>query len=395
MGKPVRVDERLLEFATDKQRAYVEAINRLGGYRAAARELGVNNTTVRQMVQLLARRAALKGYSPAHDMTRTVPDGFKVKGVSTYYNKDGKPTGQWVKSKLDDARAEQILREFVASLAADIRGISPAADIPELSNADLLAVYPLGDPHFGMYAWGAETGEAFDTTEAERLTCGAIDRLIASAPPAEHAIILPLGDYFHADDSTSRTPNSGHALDVDTRWPKVLQAGLRAMLYCVQAALKKHQTVTVRIVKGNHDSHASFALALAVDAYFSNQPRVRVDLSPAAMWYYRFGKVLIGSTHGDQTKIADMLGIMAFDRAKDWGETKHRYWYLGHVHHQTQKEFPGVIVEQFRTLAARDAWHAGQGYRAGRDMTLIVHHKEHGEVERHRCDIGMLCAPTA
>jgi len=30
------------------------------------------------------------------------------------------------------------------------------------------------------------------------------------------------------------------------------------------------------------------------------------------------------------------------------------------------------------------------GYRAGRDMRLIVLHKEYGEVERHRCDISML-----
>jgi hypothetical protein len=49
-----------------------------------------------------------------------------------------------------------------------------------------------------------------------------------------------------------------------------------------------------------------------------------------------------------------------------------------------------VIVEYVRTLAARDAWHQGQGYRAGRDMQLAVHHREFGEIERHRCDIGML-----
>ena len=64
----------------------------------------------------------------------------------------------------------------------------------------------------------------------------------------------------------------------------------------------------------------------------------------------------------------------------------------GHVHHQDIKEYRGGVVEYFRTLAARDAWHAGQGYRAGRDMRLIVLHKDHGEVERHRCDVAMLAA---
>lgn len=87
-----------------------------------------------------------------------------------------------------------------------------------------------------------------------------------------------------------------------------------------------------------------------------------------------------------------MMGIMAADQPKMWGDTKHRYWYVGHVHHVDKKEYPGGIVEYFRTLAAGDAWHNGQGYRSGRDMCLIVLYKTHGEVERHRCDVGMISA---
>jgi hypothetical protein len=83
-------------------------------------------------------------------------------------------------------------------------------------------------------------------------------------------------------------------------------------------------------------------------------------------------------------------GVMAADRAEEWGQTKHRYWYTGHVHHTAVKEFPGVVCESFRTLAAKDAYAAGHGYRAGRDMRCIVLHKDHGEVARYRCDISML-----
>jgi hypothetical protein len=50
----------------------------------------------------------------------------------------------------------------------------------------------------------------------------------------------------------------------------------------------------------------------------------------------------------------------------------------------------GVLIEWFRTLAPRDAWATGAGYRSGRDMYAVIHHKEYGEVERHRCDIAML-----
>lgn len=384
------VDVRLKEWATEVQAKYIDAVNKHGSIRAAARALGCNHKTIWKSLDRLERVASVKGYSPAHDMTRTVPDVFDVKGVSTYYDKDGKPRGQWVKSRLSDERQAELMRQVVESLAEEVRGRAPLTRAPKMACESLLAVYPMGDPHFGLYSWAKETGEAFDLAIAKQLTLGAIDRLLASAPPARTAIVLPLGDVFHADDQTNQTPGHKHQLDVDSRFVKVLGVGIEAYRHVVFRALEKHQRVIVRFVQGNHDPHSVWALAFTIAAYFEHEPRVQVDLSPSKFWFYKFGQVLIGATHGDTVKHEALLGVMAADRAKDWGDTKHRYWYTGHVHHTTVKEFPGVVCESFRTLAAKDAYAAGHGYRAGRDMVCIVHHKDHGEVERHRCDVGML-----
>jgi hypothetical protein len=148
--------------------------------------------------------------------------------------------------------------------------------------------------------------------------------------------------------------------------------------------------VIVKAVPGNHDPQAIWALAFTLSAYFSNEPRVEVDLGPSKFWFYRFGKVLLGSTHGDTAKPEQLGAIMACDRAEDWGKTKYRYFYTGHIHSSNKKEFPGMVWESFRTLAAQDSYAAGHGYRAGRDMLAIVHHKDWGEVERHRCDVAMI-----
>ena len=247
----------------------------------------------------------------------------------------------------------------------------------------------MGDPHFGMYAWAAEAGEDFDLRIAERLTYAAIDRLVASAPPARHALIIELGDFFHSDGNASAT-TAGTPVDVDTRWARVLSIGLRAMVYVVKAALRKHERVTVRIVQGNHDTHSSSALALALAAHFRSARRVTIDLSPAPRWYFRFGKTLIGATHGHQCRPKNLPAAMASERARDWGETEFRYFYYGHVHHRNVTEHPGCVTESFRTLAPRDAWHAGQGYSAGRDMQCIVMHKRFGERVRHTCPVAML-----
>lgn len=381
--------EDLKQFATPRQAEFLDKVIELGSNRQAAKFFNVTPTVVDKAMRAIRRKAALQGYSPEHDMTRTVPEGYLVKGISTYYNKDGKPSGQWVKSTLDNAQLEEIIKDFVFSLSEEIKGLSPLSPSPKLDETDTLTVIPMGDPHFGLYAWAKDAGDDFDLDIAEKLTCGAIDRLIASSPNTHTALLLNLGDMFHADNQKNVT-NSGHQLDVDGRWAKVQQIGLRAIIYCLQRLLEKHQKVVFRINKGNHDGHSSYALALMISCYFHNEPRMEVDLSPAVSWYYSFGKVLIGSTHGDTVKGKDMMSIMASDIPEDWGRSKYRYWYVGHVHHRDVKEYQGGVVEYFRTLAARDAWHQGQGYRAGRDMCSIILHKEYGEIERHTCDIGMV-----
>jgi hypothetical protein len=83
---------------------------------------------------------------------------------------------------------------------------------------------------------------------------------------------------------------------------------------------------------------------------------------------------------------------MAVDRAKDWGETTFRHWLTGHVHHDQMKEFAGCTFESFRTLAAKDAYAAGHGYRSERDMKCIVYHAEYGELMRHTSNIRLVRA---
>jgi hypothetical protein len=248
----------------------------------------------------------------------------------------------------------------------------------------------MGDPHLGMFAWAQETGQNFDLKIAEANLVGAVDHLVGLAPPAEEALIINLGDFYHTDNQTNRTARSGHALDVDSRWSKVLGVGIRAMRRCIDAALKKHARVTVICEIGNHDDHSSVMLAHCLSQFYERDPRVTVDVSPAKFHWYRFGRNLIGTTHGDTAKPDRLPAVMACDRPKDWGETEHRYWYTGHVHHDSLKEYPGCIVETFRTLAPGDAWHRGQGYRSGQDMKCDVLHREFGRINRHVVGIRQL-----
>jgi hypothetical protein len=380
----------------------LEAVNTVerfhGSNIEAAKFLKLAICTLRSRIVIAKRRGigttnqqleVKQGWSPEHDLNNSVPHPMVLRGTSTLYGEDGKPRLQWVKTKLDDSKVEDAMATVIKTLAESVKGLSPVIAKPKHKDKDLLCAYVLGDPHFGMYAWAQESGDDFDTDIARNITIKAVDRLVASAPPAGTAILLSVGDTLHTDNQ-SNTTEKGTTQDSDTRFNKVLGVAINTFRHLVLRLLQKHENVVVRFVKGNHDTHSHMALGFALQGYFSNNKRVTVDTSPADFWYYKFGKVLIGSTHGDKCKQDHLLGIMVSDQPKAIGETDHRYWYTGHIHHQVVKEYAGVTCESFQTLAPKDAWHSGKGYRSQRSMSCIVHDINHGEIDRHRCGISMI-----
>ena len=383
--------EAILPFANETQAEKIRARIEHGSNTAAGRALGCAETQIRKAIRIVSRRAAREGVAPGH-FDKGVAPGYLMGKVTVQRAADGSVERTWERQSPSASGALEVLQDAIEAIVAEARGIIPPTAPPAVSDTDLLAVYPMGDPHFGMLSWARETGDNFDLGIAEQLTIQAIDHLASCVPPAHEAILLNLGDFFHADNSTNRTPNSGAQLDVDGRFARIAEVGLRAMVRCIRRLLEKHQIVRVRCNRGNHDPHQAFMLALALNATFENEPRVDVDLSPASFYYFRWGKVLIGSTHGDGAKLNDLPLIMATDRAEDWGATEYRHWHCGHFHHDQSKEHPGVTVETHRTLAGRDSWHTHQGYRSGRDMKAIIYHREHGEMTRIRCGVQRLAA---
>lgn len=367
----------------------LEALGKTEGHqRKAAEMMGVSPRRIQQIIRVM-RDNGMDVPSSPHDLTPFYrPDEHSVRGKSTLLGADGQIKLQWVKEQAttpSPAEMAEIIRKELGTLPVLTRVPAPTNVLE-----DLLAVYPMGDPHIGMYAWAEETGQDFDLDIAKRNLISATAHLVQCCPPAKTALIVNVGDFFHADNVENRTLRSGHSLDVDTRWAKVLRVGIRTMRACIEQALLHHEHVHVINEIGNHDDHSSQMLTITLAMFYENNPRVTFDESPARFHYYRFGKNLIGVTHGDGTKMEALGPIMATDKQQDWGETNHRYWYTGHIHHRKAMELAGCTVESFRTLAARDAWTAGKGYRSGRDMTAIVLDREYGEVQRHRIDITML-----
>jgi hypothetical protein len=384
--------EHLLEFCNsqnqiDKVRSYI----RHGNVMRVAEEMELSHQTISSTLRTLRRRAAAAGVAPESDMNHRVAEGFNVKGTSTLYDKDGNPKIQWVKTYAKGQSPAEIADGFNEYLA-DFKPM--VYNRPSSVEEDLLVVYPMGDPHIGMYAEEDISGDNSNLEIACSDLRKATQYLVERSPNAKTAIILNLGDFFHSDNSSNRTARAGNALDVDGMWSNILKTGIDLMCELVTSALGKHENVIVKNIIGNHDDHSSIFIGLALNKYFRNEPRVSVDLSACKYWYYQFGSVLIGSTHGDTAKPTKLPEIMAADKPKEWGSSHYRYWYTGHIHSRNVIEFSGCVWESFRTLSTGDSWHHGAGYRSGREMCSILLHKDFGEVGRNTASIKMINSNT-
>jgi hypothetical protein len=365
--------------------------------RERYQSLRMQNVPVKDAVTCLADEFKMNENTIRGVIHRKNPEtpGFSAYATSTLYrgiDESGDVVLQWVKEARDNSR--QAAEEMIKAMAESLPRVKASESKSKSFQADTIAVYPMGDPHFGMFAWGEETGDAdFDLKIAEHDLCAAVDRLVDTVPSCEEALIINLGDFFHADNSESRTARSQHVLDTDTRWAKVLGIGVKAIRQCVESALRKHKHVTVINAIGNHDEHSAIFLSVALANVYENEPRVTINASPTLKHYHLFGKNLFGVHHGHLIKMKDLPLQMAADRPTEWGDTKHRFWFTGHIHHDSKIEdsWSGCVVESFRTLAPKDSYHAGRGYKSARDMKSILFHKDFGEIERHTVSVEMIC----
>ena len=378
---------------TDKQRQLIQLLIEGKSQRAAIKAGIYNDTgTLGRALRAIRTRAANKGIHPVAGMTVPLPDGQFLERVTMHGKTIGDDgtviTEYWAKGAADKQQQMQMMQDAIITTMESYNGLSKVTPAPKHIDKNLLVVYPFGDPHIGMYSFAKETGANFDCDIARKVMVGAVDRLVNAAPAAETALVLSVGDTFHADTSDNKSLNSGHSFDVDTRWSNVLEIGLEIMVQCIERALTKHKNVIFRAMPGNHDKHSGKFLNIALKMFYSNNPRVTVDASPAYYWYYSFGSVLLGSTHGDMCKPEALGLIMADDEPEKWGNSLHRHWLTGHVHNYKHADYRGYSFESLRTLAGRDAWHAEKGYKAVRDMCAIVYDKRDGEIERYRANIS-------
>jgi hypothetical protein len=386
-----RVDPNvLLEFAdTDRQQEVLSAVIKYGSNTKASEFLKCNRRSVDKLIERLSRRAASQGVAPHRDLIHQTAEGFNAKRISTAYKEDGSVALQWVIQEPDKQSLKQRLDYMLEGLKDDLTGFKKAVKEPSKVNSDYLAMYIIGDHHFGMLA-DSETkldDDDWDVKIASQILLDSTERLANRVGDAEIGVLLNVGDFFHADSSKNET-TAGTRVDVDTRIGKTFKLGGRLFQILIDKMLRTHKQVVVINVRGNHDSDMACHLSSCLEILYDKEPRVNVLPNYSKFIHYQWENNLFVFHHGDRIKHEQILQTVIKNLDNEWSQSKNRYCHLGHIHHHTAREVGSMHFEHWGSLTSTDQWHSDSGYGSERSMTSVVYHKDHGEDSRVKIKVG-------
>jgi len=383
----------LLDYCVTEHQRKVITLHEEGlGYQKIGERLGIGKYSARDIVKNVKGKAAKQGHSPDHDMIHTVPDGFSVKGVSTYYNDEGKPVGQWVKSQSDKEHALQVaLDHFKQGLKDDLKGLAkPIKKSKAQKHKDRMAVTIVGDHHLGMLAWSPETGgDPWDLQIAQDTLIKGVDKLVASTGDCSVGVLLNVGDMIHANNLKGET-GAGTSLDVDGRAGKTIRAAGNLFQIIVTRMLQQYDEVWLINARGNHDPDAALWLNEMLRMYYEKEKRVKVFDNFNKFIHFEWGNNFVVTHHGDKIRTRQLYEAITRDYPQEWGRTKYRFAWTGHIHHKQAEELGGLTWESWSVLPPNDAWHSGAGYGSQRSISCVVLDKEYGEFSRFKVGIEAL-----
>ena len=361
---------------TPRQQEVLDLRERLGSNSAVARHLGLDESTVRGIIRR-AQSSLDSGVKDALERTG-LSEGTATHGWRRVQDKE---TGSWNSVFWKMPQDQEALAERIKDALNGIVPIEPIQP-PETIISELCTVYPLMDVHLGMLADKDETGAVdYDIRHALADMRHAFAKIGALTPASSKAILIVGGDFFHANDNSNQTPTHKHSLDTSARHYRVLQAGVNFLGAVIDLLAKKHRTITVRVLRGNHDPEAHATLTFSMQQRYRKNKRIHIVESFPELFMAQHGKCLIAAHHGDRMK-PEQTALNLSDVCPFWSETRHRYCFTGHIHKDQARDIGPLRWESLRAFAPPDAYAASMGYSGRRAMQALTFHERDGLVLR-------------
>lgn len=357
--------------------AALESYNKGDTLESIHQSTGVSLRTLRRWIRAAGHQAK-PGIEAQRAALKQDPYGY-----STLYGAEGEVKLQWVKTDKGKQEVREIVEEIIEGMEAQIPQIGKIK-LPKVSRAakDRMNVHVFGDSHVNMLSWHPETQQSWDMDIALERHITAMKDLIDRSPDAEVGVLATMGDLLHADSLKPFTA-SGTNVDVDGRLGKGWDCVIIMLRAMIEMMLKKYKRVVLVILRGNHCETLELVLCKSMTMLYEKEPRLEVLDNTCRhiplVWESNF----LCFTHGDRLNDQKKADIAVSMFRKEHGNAKFTHVLTGHVHHASQKEVSGTLVETFPALPSPDAWHVESGFvTSDKSASVLSYHAGGGITER-------------
>jgi hypothetical protein len=350
-------------------------------------KLTLENSELREFRKYVYRnkRRILDDHEGIYDATEELNVDF---GNVKHMWLKNKTASLFIKNPNFIAPEELLESDFRAELIKDIQAYVPK--FPKIKRdfqkEGHLLVIDIADLHINKYATSQLTGAEYNSKLAvERAILGTKGLLQKSSGFNIDKIIFVIGNDVLNTDNLKHSTTKETPQDTDVSWYEAFMIAKKCYVECIELCLSVAD-VDVIHCPSNHDFMSGCFLAEVVHTHFKDCKNITFDISPSYRKCYRYFNNMINLEHGDKGKAIDLPLIYAQSNPKMWYETKFRYGYLHHVHHQDKRQFQsskdyvGVNITYLRSPSSADIWHSDNGFLNMVAVEGFVHSKEHGRV---------------
>lgn len=256
-------------------------------------------------------------------------------------------------SRIDAKPKEQeITYEYIQGLLENVQPRKVKLLVDEVVDSYLLV--PLADMHFGInYA-----------EDFERLKAQIQDRIMDGH---REILIVLLGDYFNVDNLLNTTVRGTHVDEVN-----VEQATADAYSFAmdlIDTALEHSPCVSLVYMQGNHDSMVSYMFTQGIKRIY---PQLMVDDRIDTYKHAWLGNHSIFLHHGDKIRSAKrLLETIVGTFPKEWGDSRSRYLFTGHFHHEKSLSNAGMTHYQVSSPSKASSYDKQNGFVTSEQVQML------------------------
>lgn len=226
-------------------------------------------------------------------------------------------------------------------------------------NGDMLFI-PLADIHFGLLATKELTGENYNTDIArDRVRYVISDILNKIQGRNISQIVFLIGNDGINSDNINNTTTKGTPQDSETNWFELIRQFTDLMIETIDMLLLV-APVKCYLVPSNHDLHSTFGVCETLKAWYREEENVEIINEATERKYFQYGENMIGFSHDAKDK--NVAKIMAAEEPNMWGDTRFKYFFIAHLHHEIVSDDYGVDIRRLPTISGKSYWSNKQGY---------------------------------